>query len=234
MDEMSENEISSRLQQLGVMKNRGGEGRNEPRTESLILRVDQPIENVEFTAHSLLKGVDGSLISQSARKIEYVWYRGAFQLTCSFPKCKKKAQKGALQSLFNGTFYCSSRCFKLAFRAFPSKMIDRSMTGLTINNENMDRYEDVKDIAHQSLPFVEDKAWAVICKEKNYTPTAEDVGFVLKVECFAYTDDGRLSVKQEAITNVSSKHGILLEFICLLTQFFGFLCVETGGSRRSH
>lgn len=83
---------------------------SEDAMERLTVRLDQPIENVQLAAHTLLRGVDGGVLTPSTRKIEYRWLRSVTRRNCEFAGCPRPRETAAIQSLVSGRRYCSGAC----------------------------------------------------------------------------------------------------------------------------
>uniref|UniRef100_A0A7S2S908 Endonuclease/exonuclease/phosphatase domain-containing protein n=1 Tax=Mucochytrium quahogii TaxID=96639 RepID=A0A7S2S908_9STRA len=158
---------------------------NKEKEERLIVRIDQPIENVEFAAHTLLRGIDGGVLTPSSRKIKYKWFRSHERRNCSYGECPSKRKAATFQSLLNGKRYCSGRCFEQDWDRRTKKIVDKS-------------YFEGASSPWSIKPFEEDTRWRQISDDKLYIPTGEDVGHVLKVECSAVANDGRVSVSAQS------------------------------------
>jgi len=156
-------------------------------SETLIVRVDQPVEGIDFNVHTLLRGTDGGLITPTSRKVECRWFRSKSRRGCSFENCPNSNRIATIQNLQNGLRYCSNQCFQSAFHNKNKKSSKSSSNSILVTIDEKDR----KFISVE--PFQEENGWEIISNEKTYVPSKEDVGYILRVECRAVTPDGRIS-----------------------------------------
>jgi len=69
------------------------------RGPSLLVRVDQPVEGVEFQPHTLLRDGDGGVVTAGNRRLEYSWLRSKTKRTCEEPTCPKQREAACIQDL---------------------------------------------------------------------------------------------------------------------------------------
>jgi hypothetical protein len=86
------------------------------RGPSLLVRVDQPVEGVEFQPHTLLRDQDGGVVATGNRRLEYSWLRSKARRTCEEPSCPKQREPALFQDLVTGRRYCSRRCMMVGFK----------------------------------------------------------------------------------------------------------------------
>ncbi len=173
--------------------------------ERLVVRVDQPVENVEFKAHTLLRSGDGGILTPSSRKLQYKWYRSRKRLSCAYGDCPNIRNLGVVESLANSRRYCSNTCFAAdwanssgksgaASAKGPSGNTQRpcdASNGMLMNGEMSAHFdkEDLLDSLEGSLNAQDDRDdtedWEYIGSDKSIIPQSKDVGHRLKVECVA-------------------------------------------------
>jgi len=162
-----------------------------PRAETLMVRVDQPVEGVEFQPHTLLRGVDGGVVMPANRRLEYSWLRSKTRRTCEGTGCTRQREPATLQDLVTGRRYCSKQCMLLGFRAGGRLVHSTDASRRRIpKSESAIDYDETDHAVWDVRPFVEDSGWVEVGKERNYVPTPADVGHVLKLVVGALSQDG--------------------------------------------
>ena len=162
-----------------------------PRAETLMIRVDQPVEGVEFQPHTLLRGVDGGIVMPSNRRLEYTWLRSKARRSCDEASCTKQREAATIQDLVTGKRYCSKHCMTLGFRAGGRLVHTTDASRRRIpKSESIIDYDETDHAVWDVKPFTEDSDWIEVGKERNYVPTSADVGHVLKLVVKAMSQDG--------------------------------------------
>jgi hypothetical protein len=97
----------------------------KPRRETVIVRIEQPVEGVESTALTLLRGSDGDVLSPSARNIVFTWKRSAEALACIATGCGNPNKIATIQLLATGQRYdgwptCMHACMRVFVFVFHS------------------------------------------------------------------------------------------------------------------
>ena len=170
----------------------------------LLVRLDRPVEGIPIKAHTLLRGMDGSVITPSKRRLEYRWFRSRERQTCAAADCAAKSPEGVramwspatIQCLSTLRRFCSGRCLASGLaeekRRLGGKIAPRHASVRGPEHEDDD--EDER-LLWSVVPFREDlrspspEVWTevAVTSDKVYTPTSEDVGHVLVVKCTAKT-----------------------------------------------
>lgn len=169
-----------------------------PAGERILIRLDPPVEGIESQPISYLRQADGGQVYAN-RRLEYTWLRSKVQRTCEEPSCPKQREAATIQDLVTGRRYCSKQCMLLGFRATTARMLldqaNNSGGGLGSSRRLSSQAEAVIDydagdhIVWDAKPFVEDTEWVEVCTMKNYVPTSQDVGHVLKCVISAFGQD---------------------------------------------
>ena len=137
----------------------------------LRLVPDQPVEGCELCPDVFL--VNG--VPQSTARLEYHWYRSTEKMACSW--CGKTPV--TMQRLTDNAYYCSVNCF---FAAWPGHAAQHR-TGLTQRGPRTDAAAPIEGwncLDNQAEQQSEQK-WVEVCDQQSYTPTADDVGHMLKL-----------------------------------------------------
>mmetsp|Transcript_2101 Transcript_2101/g.4007 ORF Transcript_2101/g.4007 Transcript_2101/m.4007 type:complete len:719 (+) Transcript_2101:364-2520(+) len=188
-----------------------GLGAGKEREERLDVRVDQPIENVEFVAHTLLRSVDGAVLTPSSRKIQFRWTRSKSRRGCAFDECPTQRPNSLFQSVLTGKRYCTARCLEADWR-LSSKKERYVKPTMLMDGQAAD---GTRAMVCAVGPFVEEDAWEEVGFSKMYLPMGRDVGHLLRVECSAVNPDGSISVQITKETNpvigLSSSNARLLK-----------------------
>ncbi|GBG26042.1 Glucose-repressible alcohol dehydrogenase transcriptional effector [Hondaea fermentalgiana] len=181
-------------------------------SERLTVRLDQPIENVQLAAHTLLRGVDGGVLTPSTRRIEFKWSRSRTRRNCEYAKCPTPRETARMQSLLTGRRYCSGACLladvKAQGGARPAVQEDMLLPAPAETTNGGKDSEDseralIRGKAWRVRQFEEDESWIDVGSQKVYMPRREDVGHFLRVECRALVaEDGRVSTSQSRETAV--------------------------------
>jgi len=162
-----------------------------PGVSRLRLVPDQPVEGCELSPDVfLLNGVP-----TSSCRLEYHWYRSTEKMACSW--CGKTPV--TMQRLTDNAYYCSVNCF---FAAWPGHAAQHR-TGLTQRGPRADGAAPIEDwncIEGQPNQQPEQK-WVEVCDTQNYTPSADDVGHMLKLACIPFSADGKRGVAKTLKTN---------------------------------
>jgi hypothetical protein len=81
----------------------------KPRRETVIVRVEQPVEGVESAALTLLRGCDGDVLSPTARNIVFTWKRSSEALACIANGCSHPDKIATIQLLATSQRYVHVR-----------------------------------------------------------------------------------------------------------------------------
>lgn len=162
-----------------------------PRAETLMVRVDQPVEGVEFQPHTLLRGVDGGVVIPTNRRLEYSWLRSKSRRTCEAANCTKQREAASLQDLVTGRRYCSKQCMLQGFRSGGRLVHSLDAQRRRIpKSESIIDYDETDHAVWDVRAFMEDAGWTEVGKERTYVPSPADVGHVLKLVVTAMSQDG--------------------------------------------
>ena len=189
--------------------------------ERLIVRLDQPLENVEFAAHTLLRGTDGGVLTPTSRKIKFRWLRSRACRSCAWRECPTPRRAASLESLLSQRRYCCKACMEGDFRAETRRALRRVQPQLLSAEQcpsepapaalasggggggGADPWDEDRRSCWRVRPFDEPDEWEVVGEHKSYTPGPQDVGHVLKVQCTVVGADGAtLGAVQEKETPV--------------------------------
>ena len=91
--------------------------------------------------------------------------------------------------------------------------------GKALENDNKDAPDrDDRSIIQHADPGPESEAWVEIYNDRNYTPTAEDVGRCLRVECQALSMNGDvITGPKQLFTETVLSCKFLRWFTCLIS-----------------
>jgi len=201
-------------QALGQQEGQGQQQQSQQQQkgqERLIVRVDQPLEAVPLAAHTLLRGVDGGVLTPTSRKLRFRWSRSRARRACAAKGCRSRpaadlqGQRGGLpriESLFSGRRYCSAACF---LRSEAAVSVARQMPDAELARVLWERDEDSRERqvvsgwmlqpTPEKSEEEENDAWEEVGDARTYVPAARDVGHVLRIECSAVNaEDDTVSV----------------------------------------
>jgi len=147
-----------------------------PMINRLRLVPDQPVEGCELCPDVFLLG--GASLQTS--RLEYHWYRSTEKMACSW--CGKTPV--TMQRLTDNSYYCSVNCFVSAWPGHAAQ----HRTGLTMRGPRTDDASEF-GTADNDGEKTEQK-WIEVADTQSYTPSADDVGHMLKLACVPYSPDG--------------------------------------------
>ncbi|KAH9261893.1 hypothetical protein BASA81_000549 [Batrachochytrium salamandrivorans] len=171
----------------------------QQQAERILIRLDPPVEGIESQSISYLRQADGGQVYAN-RRLEYTWLRSKVQRTCEESSCPRQREAATIQDLVTGRRYCSKQCMLLGFRATTARMLLDQTNSATALQAGASRrlgsqaeaaidYDAGDHLVWDAKPFVEDTEWVEVCKMKNYVPTSQDVGHVLKCVISAFGQD---------------------------------------------
>mmetsp|Transcript_1622 Transcript_1622/g.2337 ORF Transcript_1622/g.2337 Transcript_1622/m.2337 type:complete len:562 (+) Transcript_1622:113-1798(+) len=169
---------------------------NQPGTETLTVRFDQPVEGLPVNPLTLHRGKEGD-INPAGRTLAFKWFKSRTRKGCHFNGCQRSyVGVATIQSLETGRRYCSAKCFnsdtKLLRR---SKRSERAKFGNDIIFDSLEKGEKCSKYILGVKPFVDATEWDIVSTNKVYLPSSDDIGHFLRVECQAVTVDGRVAAQ---------------------------------------
>jgi|MDSY01.2.fsa_nt_gb CCR4-NOT transcription complex subunit 6 len=156
-----------------------------PTISRLRLLSDQPVEGCELSPDVFLTyGV-----SVNTARLDYHWYRSTDKMACSW--CGKTPV--VMQRLTDNTYYCTIACFAAAWPGHAAQ----HRTGLTSrpqaprSNDPNAKGVDSQDWSSSfDVQEATEQKWVQVADTMSYTPSADDVGHMLKLACTPLSADG--------------------------------------------
>lgn len=177
------------------------------------LRVDQPVQGCQMLTHAFFRSVEGDIDDQLV-DLSFRWYRSAMRRACANAECPRRGEGNVLMLVAKlecvtccrlgvargHSCFCGPECFRLAWHKHQQlhanvELLLRQHATLPWKSQfhNLDtlcpRREDV---------------WIEIPNDqrRDYSPSADDVGHVIRVECKAVRRDGRAELTKIVETGI--------------------------------
>eukprot|EP00940_MAST-03C_sp_MAST-3C-sp2_P001335 g1335.t1 len=181
------------------------------KTDSISIRVDQPLQGCAIEPFTLLHsyGKDRHTISGDATsKKKFRWYRSKIKQICQNPACpftkafpgfsvaKIKVDSENVGLPAHIQYFCCSECFVSVWKKHRSyrKVPTGSFSAIDgRKNDGRSGLLDSKEEEARMYPDPEKSAiqeWQLVSASKTYVPSRDDVGHTLKVDCTAVSVDG--------------------------------------------
>ncbi|RHY10130.1 hypothetical protein DYB36_013373, partial [Aphanomyces astaci] len=165
-----------------------GEGR-------ISLRVDQPVEGCEVTTHAFYRSSDGDIDDDDFR-LKFSWSKSHSKRCCANKQCARIGNGEGNVVLLMATVdcavclrqglssdsarFCTLECFRSAWSTH-RQIHTNGTTKLRIRGaDDLDRH---KSVVQEAPVRPTTERWSVLQAAKTYTPSTEDVGHILRVEC---------------------------------------------------
>ncbi|KUF81376.1 Carbon catabolite repressor protein 4 1 [Phytophthora nicotianae] len=165
------------------------------------LRVDQPVEGCTMMTHAFFRSGDGDIDDKDV-DMQFHWYRSSMRRACANSECTRHTSDGAGNVLLlvakiecvqccrlgisrEHSCFCSPDCFRLAWHKHKPLHDTQALVEAQLRQgidfpwksqlHNMDTF----------CPLPKESWVKVQDENRSYSPTAEDVGHVIRVECKA-------------------------------------------------
>jgi len=121
-------------------------------------------------------------------RLDYHWYRSTDKMACSW--CGKTPV--VMQRLTDNSYYCSIACFTAAWPGHAAQ----HRTGLTSRaqlprtNDGNTKLNDQDWASSLDVQEATEQKWVQVSDTMSYTPSADDVGHMLKLACTPLSADG--------------------------------------------
>lgn len=172
---------------------------------ALTILYDPPVENCELRPYVVLKCENGSQKAvDSDEDLRFRWSRGQKRI-CAYPQCDKSATIQSVALLKYGvvehmTYFCGLEHLKAQWNLHRQLMARKAAERGNQSQVITPWFHDDEDLptppasragdhrAHSStlhcrFPAPIPETWTELCLTKNYTPTEDDVGRMLRLEC---------------------------------------------------
>ncbi|KAL8005792.1 putative endonuclease/exonuclease/phosphatase, MYND-like zinc finger, mRNA-binding protein [Plasmopara halstedii] len=162
------------------------------------LRVDQPVEGCTMMTHAFFRSGEGDIDDKDV-DLEFHWYKSSMRRACANKECTRHTSDGAGNVLLlvakiecvqccrlgitrEYSSFCSSDCFRLAWQ--DHKELHNT---LVLVKQEKDVCPWKSQLHHlETFCPLPKESWLKVQEENRaYTPNAEDVGHVIRVECKA-------------------------------------------------
>ncbi|RLN55189.1 hypothetical protein BBP00_00008614 [Phytophthora kernoviae] len=165
------------------------------------LRVDQPVEGCSMMTHAFFRSGEGDIDDKDV-DMQFNWYRSSMRRACANSECTRYTSDGAGNVLLlvakiecvqccrlgitrEHSCFCSPDCFRLAWHKHKQLHETHALVAAQQKDENTFSWKAQLHNMETFCPLPKE-SWLKIQKEnRSYTPTAEDVGHVIRVECKA-------------------------------------------------
>ncbi|TMW57302.1 hypothetical protein Poli38472_003227 [Pythium oligandrum] len=161
------------------------------------LRVDQPVEGCQVMTHAFFRSVDGD-IDDKVVEMRFRWYRSLLRRACANPECPRQGEGNVLLLVAkiecvlccrlgltrDQSCFCSPDCFRLGWHKH--KQLHANIELLEASVDGKLPWKSQLYNIDALCPAREDK-WIEITQQndRTYTPSFDDVGHVIRVECQA-------------------------------------------------
>ncbi|OQR95349.1 carbon catabolite repressor protein [Thraustotheca clavata] len=172
-----------------------GEGR-------ISLRVDQPVEGCEVTTHAFYRSSEGD-IDDDDFQLKFYWYKSTSKRACANKQCPRIGNGEGNIVLLMAKIecavclrmgipnelagFCTLECFRSGWGQH-RQLHDKQDT-VIVDNVLVAREQTLASLL-EPMPTANIEVWTPLQAAKTYTPTAKDVGHVLRVECTAMFRSG--------------------------------------------
>ncbi|POM63093.1 Carbon catabolite repressor protein, partial [Phytophthora palmivora] len=147
------------------------------------LRVDQPVEGCAMMTHAFFRSGDGDIDDKDV-DMQFHWYRSSMRRACANSECTRHTSDGAGNVLLL-VAKIDPECFRLAWHKHKQLHDTQALVEAQVKEGDDFPWKSQLHNMEAFCPLPKE-SWVKVQEEnRSYTPSAEDVGHVIRVKCKA-------------------------------------------------
>ncbi|KAL3668366.1 hypothetical protein V7S43_006456 [Phytophthora oleae] len=165
------------------------------------LRVDQPVEGCTMMTHAFFRSGEGDIDDKDV-DMQFHWYMSSMRRACANSECTRHTSDGAGNVLLlvakiecvqccrlgitrEHSCFCSPDCFRLAWHKHKQLHDTQALLDAQLREGSDFPWKSQLHNMETFCPLPKESWLKVQEENRSYTPTAKDVGHVIRVECKA-------------------------------------------------